>query len=251
MLQQLALLRGLDLAAMGHNSADYVHTIVECAKLAFADREAWYGDPDHTDVPLETLLSPQYAANRSSLVAASASMQLRPGSPDGRRPRLPGGSDRAAHGPGVGEPSLRAGDTCQLNVVDHEGNMVSATPSGGWLQSSPVIPALGFALGTRAQMFWLQPGLPSSLVPGARPRTTLSPSLALRDGAPYLAFGTPGGDQQDQWSLTSLLAHLHFGRTFRRRSTRPGSTRFTPTAPSIREWQVRATSRARKTSARR
>jgi gamma-glutamyltranspeptidase / glutathione hydrolase len=89
--------------------------------------------------------------------------------------------------------------------------MVSATPSGGWLQSSPTIPALGWPLGTRAQMFWLEEGLPSSLAPGKRPRTTLSPSLALRGGEPYLAFGTPGGDQQDQWSLHVFLAHVHFG----------------------------------------
>jgi gamma-glutamyltranspeptidase/glutathione hydrolase len=211
MLQQLALLAEFDLPAMAQNSSEYVHAVVECSKLAFADREAWYGDPEYTEVPLQTLLSPEYASRRRRLIDGTASMQLRPGSPEGREPRLPGGPDRATSGPGVGEPTLHAGDTCQLNVVDSQGNMVSATPSGGWLQSSPVIPALGFALGTRAQMFWLQPGLASSLAPGARPRTTLSPSLALREGVPYLAFGTPGGDQQDQWSLMFLLAHLHFG----------------------------------------
>jgi gamma-glutamyltranspeptidase/glutathione hydrolase len=96
-------------------------------------------------------------------------------------------------------------------VVDRDGMMVSATPSGGWLQSSPVIPELGFCLGSRAQMFWLQPGLPASMAGGKRPRTTLSPSLATRDGLPYLGFGTPGGDQQDQWPLIALLAHLHAG----------------------------------------
>jgi gamma-glutamyltranspeptidase/glutathione hydrolase len=225
MLQQLALLGGCDLAALGHHSAEYVHTIVESAKLAFADREAWYGDPDHVDVPLPALLSPEYSAQRRMLIGATGSLELRPGSPDGRTPRLPAGNDHSASGPGVGEPTLHAGDTgrgvgeptlhsgdtCQLNVVDRDGNMVSATPSGGWLQSSPIVPALGFALGTRAQMFWLEPGLPSSLAPGTRPRTTLSPSLALREGAPYLAFGTPGGDQQDQWSLNFLLAHADFG----------------------------------------
>jgi gamma-glutamyltranspeptidase/glutathione hydrolase len=211
MLQQFALLNGCDLTALGHHSAEYVHTIVESAKLAFADREAWYGDPDHVDVPLPTLLSPEYSAQRRMLIGATASLELRPGSPGGRTPRLPAGNDHSAVGPGVGEPTLHAGDTCQLNVVDRDGNMVSATPSGGWLQSSPVIPALGFALGTRAQMFWLEPGLPSSLAPRTRPRTTLSPSLALREGVPYLAFGTPGGDQQDQWSLNFLLAHAHFG----------------------------------------
>jgi gamma-glutamyltranspeptidase len=99
------------------------------------------------------------------------------------------------------------GDTVHIDVVDAAGNMVSATPSGGWLQSSPTIPALGFCLGTRGQMFWLEDGLASSLLPGRRPRTTLSPSLGLRDGEPVLAFGTPGGDQQDQWQLCFWLAH--------------------------------------------
>ena len=117
---------------------------------------------------------------------------------------------------GAGEPTAAAaglgpGDTCHVDVADRFGNLVSATPSGGWLQSSPVIPSLGFCLGTRAQMFTLTPGLPNSLAPRKRPRTTLSPSLALRDGEPYLAFGTPGGDQQDQWTVAFLLAHHLFG----------------------------------------
>lgn len=211
MLQQLALLERFDLAAAGRGSAEYIHTVVECAKLAFADREAWYGDPHVTDVPLDTLLSEPYADERRRLVGDQASLELRPGSPDGRTPRLPERVEAAEVAPGAGEPTVRVGDTCHLDVVDRDGNMVSATPSGGWLQSSPVIPALGFALGTRAQMFWLEEGLPASLGPRRRPRTTLSPSLALRDGEPYMAFGTPGGDQQDQWSLSFLLNHVLFG----------------------------------------
>ena len=229
-LQQLALLSGFDLAAMAEGSAEFIHTVVECAKLAFADREAWYGDPRFTDVPLGDLLSPGYAAERRGLVGASASPDLIPGSPAGRVPRLPGfatavpgapggiGVSVPAMDPGTGEPlsrsgdmSARAGDTCHLDVADRFGNLVAATPSGGWLQSSPVIPGLGFCLGTRAQMFTLTPGLPATLAPGKRPRTTLSPSLALRDGEPYLAFGTPGGDQQDQWTLAFFLRHVHFG----------------------------------------
>jgi len=250
-LQQLALLDGFDLAAMGPGSADFIHTVTECGKLAFADREAWYGDPDFTDVPVKALLSAEYADARRQLVGPRASADLIPGAPDGRPPRLPafvaesfGGAGYAravvsgATGaptvaaepparrldPGTGEPTMRtggpagpaasscrAGDTCHLDVADRFGNMVSATPSGGWLQSSPVIPGLGFCLGTRAQMFTLAPGLPATIAPGKRPRTTLTPSLALRDREPYLAFGTPGGDQQDQWSLLVLLNHLHFG----------------------------------------
>jgi gamma-glutamyltranspeptidase/glutathione hydrolase len=126
------------------------------------------------------------------------------------------GARPAVTADGAGEPTVLSdgttnGDTCHLDVVDRDGMMVSATPSGGWLQSSPVIPELGFCLGSRAQMMWLEPGLPSSLAGARRPRTTLTPSLATRDGVPYLAFGTPGGDQQDQWSLAFLLAHLHAG----------------------------------------
>jgi gamma-glutamyltranspeptidase/glutathione hydrolase len=201
LLQQLALLAGFDLEAMGQ--AEYVHTVVECAKLAFADREAYYGDPDFVDVPLDRLLSTAYNDERRALVGEEASDELRPGG--GRLPRLV----EAVTTVGAGEPTR--GDTVHLDVADRHGNLVSATPSGGWLHSSPVIRELGWPLGTRAQMFWLEPGLPTSLEPRKRPRTTLSPSLALRGGDPYLAFGTPGGDHQDQWSLHAFLGHVHFG----------------------------------------
>jgi gamma-glutamyltranspeptidase / glutathione hydrolase len=218
-LQTLALLAGFDLAAMGHLSAEYVHTVLECEKLAFADREAWYGDPAFADVPLETLLSAAYADERRALVGEEASFDLRPGSPDGREPRLAHVPDAeaVAAGFGVGEPTVPredqpyAGDTCHVDVVDRHGNMVSATPSGGWLHSSPAIPGLGLCLGTRAQMFWLEEGLPNSLEPGKRPRTTLTPSLGLRDGEGVIAWGTPGGDGQDQWSLQFILSHVDFG----------------------------------------
>jgi gamma-glutamyltranspeptidase/glutathione hydrolase len=211
MLQQLGLLAGFDLEEMGLGSPDYLHTIVECAKLAFADREAWYGDPEHFDVPLDALLSPSYADDRRALIGDEASLDLRPGAPDGRAPQVPAYAPAAGAVLGSGEPTLRVGDTCHIDVADRFGNFVSATPSGGWLQSSPVVSPLGFPLGTRAQMFTLQEGQASSLAPGKRPRTTLSPSFALRDGEPYMAFGTPGGDQQDQWPLHFLLAHVHFG----------------------------------------
>jgi gamma-glutamyltranspeptidase/glutathione hydrolase len=205
-LQQLRLLEGFDLAAMGHASALAIHTITECAKLAFADREAWYGDPDFVDVPLEMLLSHEYAAERRALVGDESSPDLRPGG-DGWR--LPGPVAAVELAPGVGEPTR--GDTVHLDVVDRWGNIVAATPSGGWLWGAPVIPELGFPLGTRAQMFWLEEGLPNSLAPRKRPRTTLSPTMVARDGEPYLALGTPGGDQQDQWTLHVFLAHVHHG----------------------------------------
>ncbi len=212
-LQQLRLLEGYDLASLSPDSADFVHLVVECAKLAFADREAYYGDPRFVEVPVEDLLSPAYAAERRRLVGDQASMEIRPGSPGGREPRLPSRAlrDRTAALDGAAglPPDPLGKDTCHLDVVDREGNMVSATPSGAWLHGSPVVPGLGFPLSTRSQMFWLEEGLASSLGPGRRPRTTLTPTLALRDGRPWLACGTPGGDQQDQWSLTFFLRHLH------------------------------------------
>jgi gamma-glutamyltranspeptidase/glutathione hydrolase len=214
-LQQLRLLEGFELESLGHGSAEYVHVVTECAKLAFADREAWYGDPDFADVPIDTLLSREYADERRSLVGDEASGSLTPGSPDGRNPRLAfvDGEREQLEAAGVGEPTRGSvkGDTVHLDVVDQAGNIVSATPSGGWLWGAPVVPELGFCLGTRAQMFWLEEGLPNSLAPGKRPRTTLSPTLVARDGEPYLALGTPGGDQQDQWTPHVLLGHLHFG----------------------------------------
>ena len=223
MLQQLALLAGFDLEAMGPGP-DYVHTVIECAKLAFADREAWYGDPDFADVPLAALLSAAYADERRALVGERASEELRPGSPGGREPQLPplpGGT--AAVAAGSGEPTLGlAGDTCHLDVADRHGNLVSATPSGGWLHGSPNVPGLGFCMGTRGQMFWLTEGLPNSLEPGKRPRTTLTPTLVLRDGEPYMSIGTPGGDMQDQWQLGALLGHLVFGRNLQEAIDAPG-----------------------------
>jgi gamma-glutamyltranspeptidase / glutathione hydrolase len=221
-LQQLALLQGFDLDDLDPLGPEFVHVVVECAKLAFADREAWYGDPDFVEVPMRTLLSNPYNDARRRLVGEGASLELRPGHPEGRMPRvLVGGQQAAGAGAGIGEPTIGepvttslgvvAGDTCHIDVVDRWGNMVSATPSGGWLQSSPVIPELGVCLGSRMQMFWLEAGLPASLEPGKRPRSTLSPSLAFKDGEPYLAFGTPGGDQQDQWSLLMFLHHVHHG----------------------------------------
>jgi gamma-glutamyltranspeptidase/glutathione hydrolase len=208
-LQQLALLDGFDLEGMGVGSVEYIHTVVECAKLAFADREAFYGDPDFVEVPLERLLSADYNDERRRLVLPAASHELRPGGG-----RLPSPAAGAGDLIGMGEPTR--GDTVHLDVVDRHGNVVSATPSGGWLQSSPVIAGLGFPLGTRAQMFWLDSMHPNALAPRKRPRTTLSPSLALRRGEPYLAFGTPGGDQQDQWTLTFFLAHVLFGYDLQR-----------------------------------
>jgi gamma-glutamyltranspeptidase/glutathione hydrolase len=249
MLQTLALLAALGSDVPDPGSATGVHVVAECLKLALADREAWYGEGQ--EVPVETLLSAAYNAERAALVSEHASFELRPGRPDGRTARIAGkareGFEVGAAGAGVagagvagagvagagmaglgrtglgaglagatGDPTVDAsgltrGDTVHVDVVDRWGNMISATPSGGWLQSSPTIPELGFCLGTRLQMTWLEQGLASSLVPGRRPRTTLSPTLVLRDGSAVLACGTPGGDQQDQWQLIFILRHLGAG----------------------------------------
>ena len=231
LLQQLGMLRDAGLENHAADSPEFVHRIAEAAKLAMADRLAWLGDPRFVDVPVEALLGRTYLDARAGLINGDASASLRAGSPAGRAPVLPDleaaqrslkiGDTRF----GIGEPTFAdlppqaewaareifVGDTCHIDVIDRHGNMVSATPSGGWLSSSPTIPALGFALNTRLQTTWLDPGLPNTLAPGKRPCTTLSPSLALRDGEPYLVFGTPGGDQQDQWQAAFFLRHTLHG----------------------------------------
>jgi gamma-glutamyltranspeptidase/glutathione hydrolase len=223
LLQQLGMLDALG-ELPPHGSAERIHRVVEVAKLAFADREAHYGDTPEAYAAVADLLDADYLKSRAALVAHEASAQLRPGAPGGRAPRLPeflarpeaiadSGelTDAMAQVEKVDEAGRTRGDTCHIDVVDRWGNLVSATPSGGWLQSNPTIPELGFCLGSRAQMFWLEPGLPNSLAPGKRPRTTLTPSMLTRDGVPVTAFGTPGGDQQDQWQLLFLLNHVGDG----------------------------------------
>jgi gamma-glutamyltranspeptidase/glutathione hydrolase len=229
LLQSLAILAGYDIAAMDPDGPDFVHTVVEAMKLAYADREVYYGDPAFVDVPLATLLSEPYAAERRALVGDTASLDLRPGRIPGYEPQwdrtmaMLGASSKtgAVYEPTMAHLTEKRGDTVHIDVIDRWGNMVSTTPSGGWLQSSPTIPGLGFCLNSRAQMFWLEPGLPSSLAPGKRPRTTLTPSLALHEGRPTLAFGTPGGDQQDQWQLSFFLRHVHHGLDLQAAIDRP------------------------------
>jgi gamma-glutamyltranspeptidase/glutathione hydrolase len=223
LLQALAILDGFADEYLDPSTELGAHTILEAQKLALADREAYYGD---ADVQLDYLLSAEYAATRRALITGRASLEFRPGKVRGREPFHPplrteyvppalanddGSVLRGSgSGAGVGEPTVLGtgetrGDTCHIDVVDRWGNMISATPSGGWLQSSPAIPELGFCLGTRLQMTWLEPGTPSTLTPGKRPRTTLTPTLVLRNGSAVSALGSPGGDQQDQWQLPYLL----------------------------------------------
>jgi gamma-glutamyltranspeptidase/glutathione hydrolase len=201
-LQQLALLEGFDLAAMGHNSAAYLHTLVESAKLAFADRETYYADPEFVDVPLNELFSERYAALRRALVdPRRASMDLRPGDPRAMRAEL--GAPAKARSWGAG--------TTHVDAADRRGNVIAITPSGAWLRSSPVADALGFPLGTRLQTFYLDERHPNALAPRKRPRTTLTPSIATTRDGRWIAFGTQGGDQQDQWTLQFFLNVADFG----------------------------------------
>jgi gamma-glutamyltranspeptidase/glutathione hydrolase len=203
-LQQLALLGGFDLASLGHDSADYIHVIVEAAKLAFADREQYYGDPRFVDVPLTGLLSERYAGARRALIdPRRASLEQRPGDPRSAGALLEGEEIFAARSWGRG--------TVYVAVVDGARNMASFTPSGAWIPASPVIDGLGFPLGTRVQTFYLDPRHPNALLPGKRPRTTLTPTLVLRGGAPAMVLGTQGGDQQDQWTLQVFLNLVEFG----------------------------------------
>jgi len=222
LLQALQIVKNFDLAAMDPMGPDFVHIVTEAIKLAWADREAYYGDPDFFDIPLAELLSEGYGRERAKLIGERASLEQRPGVIPGFEALVEAAIARAwrkldiEDNPATGEPTMAhltdiRGDTVHLDIIDRYGNMVSATPSGGWLQSNPIVPGLGFALNSRAQMFWLDDGLASTLKPGARPRTTLTPSLALHDDGRALAFGTPGGDQQDQWQLIWFLRFVHHG----------------------------------------
>jgi gamma-glutamyltranspeptidase/glutathione hydrolase len=202
-LQQLRLLEGFDLTALGHNSTQYIHCVIEAAKLAFADREAWYGDPDYAQVPMEGLLSPQYAQLRRRLIDPERALldPARAGDPLAMRASIEAPAEARSWGRG----------TVHVDAADRRGNAIAITPSGGWIPSSPVIDTLGFPLGTRLQSFHLDERHPNGLAPGKRPRTTLTPSLALDPAGRWIAFGTPGGDNQDQWTLQFFLNLVHFG----------------------------------------
>ena len=255
MLQQLALLKGFDLGAMDPVGPDFVHTVQECAKLAMADREAFYGDPKFAEVPMDRLLSEDYNDARRALVGERASMEFIPGDIAGFGGRITlraKGSTNVAHAHmavigDLGSSGTRSwadhlserhGDTCHFDIIDRWGNMISGTPSGGWLDGSPVVPGLGFGVSVRGQMFWLDDDHPNGLAPGKRPRTTLTPTLALRADEPYLAFGTPGGDKQDQWALHAFLRHVHHGMNLQEAVDAPGFyTDHLPSSFYPREWK--------------
>jgi gamma-glutamyltranspeptidase/glutathione hydrolase len=197
-------------------------------------------------------LGEDYNAERRKLVTGEASLELRPGTIGnfgGEIPQRASGSTKVAHREAIvdAEPertksyaqylASKHGDTCHLDIIDRWGNMISATPSGGWLSGSPVVPGIGFSISVRGQMFWLDEGHPNSLEPGKRPRTTLTPSLATRHGEPYIAFGTPGGDQQDQWALHAFLRHVHHGLNLQAAIDAPSFyTQHLPSSFYPREW---------------
>lgn len=193
-LQQLRLLEGFPLRELGHNTPDYIHAVIECAKLAFADRERYYGDPEFVNVPFDRLFSDEYTRAQHARIDPNLA-----------------NNGPLWNQPGAEAPPVYTGDTTHLDVIDGDGLMMSATPSGGWIPSSPVIPELGFPPGTRAQCFSLREDHPNGLRPGKRPRITLTPSLAFRGGKPWIVFGTPGGDMQDQWTLQFFLNAVDFG----------------------------------------
>jgi gamma-glutamyltranspeptidase/glutathione hydrolase len=220
LLQALALLQGFDLERMGHNSTEYVHTVTEALKLALADRDGLYGDPEFARVPARGLLSEAYATERRRLIdPVRASLVARPGDPwpfepTSMRPatRPPARSVRATAALAALSPRPESPDTTTINVVDARGNLFSASPSSAWFFGGVFIAGdTGVPLGNRMQAFVLDEGHPNRLEAGKRPRTTLSPSIVLRDGKPYLALSSPGGDSQDQQALQVLLNLAVFG----------------------------------------
>jgi gamma-glutamyltranspeptidase/glutathione hydrolase len=212
LLQALQILEGFDLASMGRGSPDAVHTITEAIKLAFADRDRYYGDPDFAEIPAAGLLSPAYAASRRALIdPRRASLDARPGDP-ARGAALPAGWAPSMPVPGAG-PAPEPGDTTAVEVVDKDGNLFSATPSSGWLLGGAFVAGdTGVPMSNRMQAFRLEPESPNVLVVGKRPRTTLTPTVVLRDGRPFLAIGTPGGDSQEQQILLVLVNMIDFGQ---------------------------------------
>jgi len=204
LLQSLTILKQFDLRSLGHNTADYIHIVLEAIKLAFADREQYYGDPDQIAVPMEALLSDDYGAARAKLIENRSNAEIRPGDPLRSAALLPAGERLGGAAWGAG--------TVHVDAMDTEGFTAAFTPSGGWIRSSEVIPALGFPLSMRLSNCYLEPAHhPNVVAPFKRPRTTISPSLAVKDGKPWMAFGSMGGDQQDQWQLQFLLNRIVFG----------------------------------------
>jgi gamma-glutamyltranspeptidase / glutathione hydrolase len=210
LIEVLNLLEGYDLKKLGHNSPEYIHTVTEALKLGFADRDQFYGDPKFVKIPTEQLLSKNYAAVRRNLIEKErASLAQRPGDPENMKPLLVSAATISYNAAPVPE-LLKANDTTCVNVIDKDGNMFSATPSGAWL---PAVVAgdTGVLMGQRLQSALTDPNSPNVVAPGKRPRITLTPTLILKDGQPFMILSTPGGDNQDQALLQVLLNIIEFG----------------------------------------
>lgn len=208
LIEALNIIEGFDLRSLGLNSAEYIHRLTEALKLAYADRDAWYGDPKFNNIPADVLLSKEYAAQRRALIGRMASLEFRPGVIHGKRPLHP---TEAEHSNVKIDDALMAHDTTCVDAIDKNGVMFSATPSGAWMPSV-VAGDTGIPLTQRAQQFVLVPGNPNELAGGKRPRVTLSPTIALRpDNSPLMALSTPGGDNQDQSLLQMFLDVVEFG----------------------------------------
>ena len=211
MIEVLNLLEPYDLKKLGHNSPEYIHTVTEALKLGFADRDRFYGDPKFVKVPTEQLLSKSYAAMRRSLIDKErASLAQRPGDPENMKPLLASATTTISYNAAPVPDVLKANDTTCVNVIDKDGNMFSATPSGAWL---PAVVAgdTGVLMGQRLQSALTDPNSPNVVAPGKRPRITLTPTLILKDGQPFMILSTPGGDNQDQALLQVLLNIIEFG----------------------------------------
>jgi gamma-glutamyltranspeptidase / glutathione hydrolase len=213
LLQALNILEGIDLKSAGVNSTDYIHQVHEAIKLAYADRNAYYGDPAFAKVPIAGLLSKAYAAERRALIGPQASLEQRAGDPFKFDPVVKAPAAKyTPHSQGT-RTGATAGDTTCVDVVDKDGNLFSATPSSGWLLAGAFIAGdTGVPLSNRMTVFDLDPLSPNVLVGGKRPRTTLTPTIVLKDGKPFLAISTPGGDSQDQQILNVLLEMIVFGK---------------------------------------
>jgi gamma-glutamyltranspeptidase/glutathione hydrolase len=213
--QALKILEGFDLASMGHNSPEYIHTVSQALNLAFADREQYVGDPDFSDVPIKELLSEEYLSQRRSLIDPNMAWPGMPpaGDPRGRKPTLNGGplSPKDAAVP-VATAGPTGGGTSYFAVIDRDGNIFSSTPSEGTKNGGPIIPGTGLAFSMRGTQSKVDDSHAASVAPGKRPRLTPAPALVLRDGEPVIALGAHGGDHIPQGTLQLFLNMLEFGR---------------------------------------
>jgi gamma-glutamyltranspeptidase/glutathione hydrolase len=217
MIEALNILEGFDITGMQMNSAEYIHTLVEALKLAYADRDTYYGDPKFNHIPMETLLSKEYGAERRKLIGEEASLEFRPGKIGDHPPRHPSLSQIARY---QIDPKLKANDTTCVDAIDKDGVAISITPSGAWMPQY-IAGDTGIPLTQRAQSFLLIPGHPNELAPGKRPRVTLSPTIVVGPGKNLLTFSTPGGDQQDQALLQVLFNAAEFGMNAQAAVERP------------------------------